>query len=140
MKRLEKVSTLVSMLFVVCLIFTGSVSADVIKGKGWLHAEGSGVVQLQMTGTIEITGHGIGAVYVYGAEHIAATGEGKRTNLPGGGVLFRGYEGSLILIGEKMKVRLIGNHIEFTAIGKGRINLRGQGHYETGDGSDDWAA
>jgi hypothetical protein len=127
-----------SMVMMLTLVFTGLASAEAIRGKGWLHAAGSGTAILRMSGQVEINGHGVGAVYIYGAEDIQAQGQGRRTNLAGGGVIFRGYEGTIQVVGERMTVKMIGEQIDFTAHGKGVAHLRGRGHYETAHHSGDW--
>ncbi|GAB4428978.1 MAG: hypothetical protein Kow0031_09360 [Anaerolineae bacterium] len=139
MKRYFKLTTIFSLLMLLTVAFAGVASADIIRGKGWLHAEGSGFAKLQMTGQVEINGHGVGAVYIYGAESIRADGDGKRSDLRGGGVVFRGFEGTIHVTGQRMVVKMLGSDIDFTARGKGRAVLRGNGTYETGDGgSGDW--
>lgn len=140
MKKHVKLFTVLSLVFLLSLTLAGLASADTIRGKGWLHAKGSGVATLRMTGRIEIEGHGVGVVYIYGAESIEAHGAGQRTNLRGGGVVFRGYEGTIKASGERMTVRMVGKKIEFTAHGKGVAHLRGRGIYETRGFSGDWAA
>jgi hypothetical protein len=92
-----------------------------------------------MSGDVEINGHGIGAVYIYGADDVQAVGKGKRTDRPGGGVIFRGYRGTITASGEKMTVKIVGGKIDFTAEGEGTAYLRGRGTYETGHGSGDWS-
>jgi hypothetical protein len=126
------------LLFVFSLSLTGLASAETLRGKGWLHAEGSGVAALNLSGEIEIIGHGVGAVYIYGHEALHVSGSGKGTDLPGGGVLFRGYSGTIKVVGEDMRIRMIGGKIDFTAHGKGVVHLRGRGHYETANLSGDW--
>lgn len=139
MKRYWKVISVISMVFVLSMAMAGAASADIIKGKGWLHAEGSGVATLRMSGEVDITGHGVGAVYIYGAEQIRADGDGRRIDRADGGVLFRGYSGKIHVIGERMVVRMIGSKIDFTVHGKGTAILRGRGYYETRGFSGDWA-
>ena len=39
---------------------------------------------LRLSGQIEIKSHGVGLVYIYGAENIQAEGNGRRENLSGG--------------------------------------------------------
>ncbi|RMF03800.1 MAG: hypothetical protein D6768_05040 [Chloroflexi bacterium] len=138
MRRLTRSISIFSLLFLLSLTLAGVASADVISGKGWLHAEGSGVAKLQMNGAVEINGHGVGVVVIKGAEAIQASGHGHRTNLPDGRVVFRGYEGTIHAIGRHMTVHMAGTKIDFTARGKGRAVLRGHGTYETGSGSGDW--
>ena len=139
MERSTKLFTILGLVLLLSLTLVGAASADVIRGKGWLHAEGAGVAVLRMTGEVEINGHGVGAVYIYGAEKIEAEGIGRRTNLAGGGVIFRGYEGTIHVRGERMVIQMIGGQIEFTAYGKGTAFLRGRGYYETRHFSGDWA-
>jgi hypothetical protein len=140
MKRYTKLFTVVSLVLLLSLTAVGVASADIIQGKGRLHAEGAGVAILRMTGHVEITGHGIGAVYIYGAEEIKATGNGDRIDRPGGGVVFRGYRGTINVTGDRMVVKMIGGKIDFNAYGKGTAFLRGRGYYETAHFSGDWTA
>ena len=99
MKRYLKFFTGFSLIFLLSLALTGMVSAETIRGKGWLHAEGSGTATLHMTGRIEIKGHGVGLVYIYGAQEIQADGDGRRTNLAGDGVVFGDITEPLMLLG-----------------------------------------
>ena len=138
MKRYGKLLGIIGLLSILSLTVTGLASADVIRGVGWLHAEGSGTAVLKMSGQVEIVSHGSGVVYIRGAELIQAEGNGKRTDLPNGGAIFRGFEGKITATGERMYVRIVGRQIEFTARGKGTAILRGHGHYETGSGNGDW--
>jgi hypothetical protein len=140
MKHTIKLFVVLTVVSLLGLMLAGVASAEVVQGQGWLHARGAGVVVLRMSGDVEITGHGVGAVYVYGAEDIYAAGQGRRTDLPGGGVIFRGYRGKITISGEEMMVRMAGGKIDFVAEGEGRALLRGQGHYETRHGSGDWSA
>lgn len=136
----RKFFTMVALTLVLLMTFTGLTSADVLQGKGWLHAEGNGLVNLHLTGEADIEGHGTGMVYIRGAEEIRANGSGRRIDHPGNIVVFYGYEGEIHATGEKMLIRMVGQKIEFTAEGKGRARLHGRGWYETGNGSTgDWA-
>ncbi len=139
MKRYWKVLSVVSLVLLLSMALVGAASADIIRGKGWLHAEGSGAATLRMSGQVDITGHGVGVVYIYGAEQIRADGDGQRINRADGGVVFRGYSGKIHVTGERMAVKMIGSKIDFTARGKGTAILRGRGHYETEHFTGDWA-
>ena len=140
MKRTWKLLTVFSLVLMLSMAATGLASADVIHGKGTLHAEGSGKATLRMSGQIKITSHGSGTVYIYGADTIHAEGDGKRTDR-GRLVIFRGHQGTITVTGERMAVRIVGKDIEFDARGKGTAILRGRGTYETGDGyTGDWQA
>jgi hypothetical protein len=97
------------------------------------------MASLHITGKVDIVGHGVGMVYIRGAEKIEASGHGNRVNRADGVVVFYGYEGEIHVAGENMVVRMVGQKIEFTAEGKGKAWLRGRGTYETGHGSTgDW--
>ncbi|MEW5958329.1 MAG: hypothetical protein AB1801_11425 [Chloroflexota bacterium] len=140
MKRYVKLFAVIGLVLILSLTIVGMASADVVKGKGWLSARGSGLAHLYMTGRVDIVGHGVGTVYVRGAEEIEASGHGRRLNRADGVVVFYGYEGEIHLAGERMVVKMAGKEIEFTAAGKGTAWLRGYGSYETGHGaSGDWA-
>jgi len=140
MKRSIKLFTVLGLVLTLSLIVAGLASADVLRGEGWLSAQGSGMVNLYLTGRVDITSHGVGTVYVRGAETIEATGQGRRVNRADGLVIFYGYEGQIHRAGETRSVKMAGHEIEFIAEGKGRAWLRGKGSYETGHGySGDWA-
>lgn len=139
MRRSRKVLAIVSLVLLLSLALTGLASADVIQGKGWLYAKGSGAANIHMSGHIDITGHGVGLVYIRGAEHIEASGHGRRVNRSDGVVIFYGYEGEIHASGRNMAIRMVGKQIEFKAVGAGRVGLRGRGYYETRGGSGDWA-
>lgn len=138
MKRSWKLLTVFGLVLMLGMALTGLASADVIRGKGTLHAEGSGAATLRMSGHIKITSHGSGVVYIHGAEGIRAEGDGNRVDR-GRLVIFRGHEGTISITGERMVVRIVGQEIEFDARGKGTAILRGRGTYETGNGhTGDW--
>jgi hypothetical protein len=138
MKTYQKVLTVFSLIIILSLTFTGLASAETIRGKGWLHAEGSGTATLRMSGQIEIKGHGVGVVYIYGAENIQAEGKGRREDLSGGGFVFKGYSGTIIVTGGRMNIKMVGGKIDFTAHGQGVAHLRGRGYYETANLHGDW--
>jgi len=138
MKRYWKLFSVLSLVLLMGVVLVGPASADTLRGKGWLRAQGSGVAILRMTGEVEINGHGPGMVYILGAEEIHAEGDGIRNDLAGGGVVFRGHKGTINISGEKMVVRMVGTKIDFTAHGKGTAVLRGHGRYHTKGGSGDW--
>ena len=137
MKHYRKSFTMLALFLLLSLAFTGLASADVLHGKGWLRAKGSGVATLHMTGHVEINGHGVGVVYIHGAEKIVASGHGKRLDY-GRTTVFHGYQGTINVTGERMVVKMVGGKIDFFARGKGTAILRGRGMYETGGGSGDW--
>lgn len=140
MKTYQKLLVTLTMLFVLSLAWTGLASAETLQGRGRLSAKGNGQAVLRMTGQVEITGHGKSVIKIIGAEKIEAHGEGERINQPDGSVVFRGYEGKILVVGRKMVVRMTGKQIEFTAKGKGQALLKGRGVYKTANLSGDWTA
>lgn len=136
MKKMILVFSVVAML---TMAFASVASADTVTGRGWLKAIGAGKATLQMTGEVDITGHGTGVIYIKNAEIITAEGRGKRSNLPNGDVILRGYYGSVRVVGEQMSVQMVGGKIDFSATGAGVVTLKGRGKYWTHAGtSGNW--
>lgn len=138
MKRSTKLSLISSLMLLFSLLFTGLASADVLRGEGWLHAEGNGFAKLTMSGQVDIESQAVGVVYIYGAEEIKAEGQGRRVDRPNGGVIFYGFDGKIQITGQRMVIKMIGRRINFTAEGKGQAVLHGKGTYETKNRSGDW--
>lgn len=136
MKKMIWIFGIVAMM---TMAFASVASADTVTGRGWLKAVGYGKAQLRMTGEVDITGHGGGIIYIHGAEIITAEGRGKRTNLPNGDVIIRGYYGSVRVVGSDMVVKMVGGKIDFSAAGAGTVTLNGRGKYWTHSGkSGNW--
>jgi hypothetical protein len=114
--------------FVAGLVFTSVAAAEEVSGTGTIHAAGRGVAIVQGTATVDIQVHGIGMVFVKGAEALVATGQGRRTEVRGG-VLFTGWKGQIHIEGRDLNVRMAGGRIEFTATGTGWVYLQGNGVY-----------
>jgi hypothetical protein len=79
MKRSWKSLTVLSLVLLLSLVLTGIASAEVIRGKGWLHAEGAGVAVLRMSGHIKIEGHDTGVIYIYNFDELQVEGRWKAT-------------------------------------------------------------
>jgi hypothetical protein len=140
MKIYQKLLATLTLLFILSLALPGLASAETLQGRGRLYAKGNGRAVLRMTGQVEITGHGKSVVKIIGAEKIEAHGEGERINQPDGSVVFRGFEGKILVVGRKMVVRMTGKQIEFVAKGKGKALLKGRGIYKTANLSGDWTS
>ncbi len=133
MKTIVLAFGVVSMLM---MVFASVANADTVTGRGWLKAMGAGKATLRMTGEVDITGHGAGIIYIKGAEIITAEGRGKRSNLPNGDVILRGYYGSVRIVGKHMSVQVVGGKIDFSATGAGVVTLTGRGKYWVHAGED----
>ncbi len=136
----KKMILAVTMMMIAVMGFASVANADTVSGYGWLKATGAGVATLKMTGSIAITGHGAGIIYIKGAEEVRAEGWGRRTNLNNGDVILRGYRGKVTITGERMSVRMVGGKIDFAAHGFGTATLKGRGEYRTRNGVGIWSA
>jgi hypothetical protein len=122
-------------------VLSGNASAasETVSGRGVLYARGSGVAEVQGDGRVDIRGYGAGAVHISGAESIDAQGEGRRTELPDGSVLFTGWKGTIHAAGDDMTVRMEGAHVAFRAAGEGTAFLKGRGQYRVGHFTGPWS-
>ncbi len=135
---LQKILVVFGVMMILVLAFASVASADTVSGYGWLKATGAGTATLHMTGEVNIEGHGAGVITVRGAEVVHAEGKGRRTDLPDGSVILRGFQGRVHIVGKNMTVRIVGGKIDFTAHGFGTVTLKGHGHYETRHGRGTW--
>jgi len=122
---------LIVALLVVGMLVPMAVSADTLEGQGVLWARGSGLAVVRGRGVVEIDGFGSGWVLVQGADRVIARGTGIRRDLPGNQVLLVGWRGLIDIRGARMMVTMRGPQIEFKAIGRGQVHLRGEGVWRT---------
>ncbi len=132
---MKKIILVLSVVAMLTMAFASVASADTVIGRGWLKAIGAGRATLRMTGEVDITGHGGGIIYIKGAEIVTAEGRGKRSDLPNGDVVLRGYYGSVRVVGKHMSVQIVGGKIDFSATGAGVVTLKGRGKYWTHAGT-----
>ena len=131
----------IAMLLALALPLASAASADEISGSGTIWVKGAGLTILRGTGGIQIEGHGMGLVWVKGAEHLQATGEGHRWEIPEtGATVFWGWSGSISASGHQMNVWMTGGSIEFTASGTGKVYLRGRGTYALNGHEGAWSS
>jgi len=135
---MKKIIVVFSVVAVLSMALVSVASADTVTGRGWLKAVGAGTATLWMSGDVTITGHGVGVIYIKNAAQIRAEGIGKRSDLPNGGVLLRGYRGKVFISGDNMGIQIVGGKIEFTAVGAGTAALKGRGQYWTHKGRGLW--
>ena len=135
---LRKVLLMAAVMMISVMAFASVASADTVSGHGWIKAQGAGTALLKMNGEVDIEGHGLGVIYIKGAEIVRADGNGSRTDLPNGDVILRGYRGHVHIVGKQMGVRMVGGKIDFEAWGAGQVTLKGRGSYETQSGFGTW--
>ncbi len=138
--------SLVGLVFTVFLF--GSVAATPafaveLEGSGTVHAEGSGVATIQGHGQVWAGGCPASAVACTLAVHDNANpGENPVVRIQGYGwmqkrgdwYIYHGFDGSALVAGEDITVRLAGHHISLTASGTGQATLRGRGTYSVNGG------
>jgi hypothetical protein len=108
-----------------------------IEGKGMLYAKGAGTARVRGDGGITIQAHGVGSVWIKGAESLHAEGRGVKREVRGG-VLFIGWKGEINAAGKDLDVLMRGGIIEFTATGRGEAVLKGRGIYRVGHNEGHW--
>ncbi|HHJ07240.1 MAG TPA: hypothetical protein ENK24_07045 [Anaerolineae bacterium] len=128
---LRKIWLIVGLVAVLSFGVVGAASADTVSGRGWLKALGYGVAKLDMTGDVNITGHGAGVITIQGAKTIRVEGKGIRSENSDGVVVLRGVKGRVFIRGKNMTVKMAGGKIDFIARGSGAAFLSGHGSYKT---------
>lgn len=139
MKTWQKVSAGMLAVMTLFAFLVPAAMAQEETGCGWIFAHGAGEAVLDGDGTATIHGHGVGVVWVTGAENLVARGIGRRVDLPDGTVRFEGWRGTIRASGDDVHIRMLGSIISFYAQGCGSVFLRGYGWYRTGQGSGLWS-
>lgn len=134
--------------FVVVFVWAGMAvlpaAAVELGGTGTLHAEGSGVATIIGNGQIWAGGcSGPGTGCTLAVHDNANPGENPVVRIQGYGwmqqygdwYIYHGFDGSALVAGEDITVRLAGHHISLTASGTGQATLRGQGTYSVNGSS-----
>ena len=138
---LRKVLTLIVVAVVAMLAVAPVVSAEEVRGKGSLTAEGDGIAILRGRGTVDLSGNGTlwikdGA----GDAVIEVTGSGEREEFPDGWIQYAGFHGEAHVEGSRIGVIVAGVDIELTAEGRGIARLWGHGSYQSPGGDGEWRA
>ena len=136
----KRVFVILVVLIAVTLGLAATAEAKRIEGTGRLVAEGCGAALVHGDGWVRIKGHGIGVVTVAGADKLSAKGHGRREELPDGTIRFAGWSGTIRASGESLTVRMAGCRIEFEAVGRGWVYLKGRGTYEVNGFKGRWSA
>jgi len=128
MKRYLAGSLMVAL--AVVLVFPVLSEAKDFTGEGTLRAEGRGEIRAHGRGAVEYRLHGVGRLAVHHrlANRIEARGEGTR-RVDGRTVIFRGYRGTVSVVGPKIAAHFAGGPVKFHAKGHGRVTLKGKGKY-----------
>lgn len=136
----RKLLFIFSLVAVLAMSLASTANAEILSGRGWLKAHGSGVAKLAMSGdvTIHVQEHSV--IRIRGAEIVKADGRGQRINQPNGVVVLRGHRGVVKIIGHDMTIHIIGHKVEFLAQGQGTAHLKGRGHYQTRNNSGQWSS
>ncbi|PID85421.1 MAG: hypothetical protein CSA11_07720 [Chloroflexi bacterium] len=129
--------TIITLLLLSSLMLVGVVSADTVRGEGWLQAQGAGVTTVRgQVDVLEIGGHG--ALWYRDRGEVdepVVTGEGRRIEHDNGWVQYVGFNGRFQLTdADDVFVSLTGQGINLYAEGQGTVFLRGRGTYTYGSG------
>jgi len=138
MKR--KIFTALSLVIIATLAFTATASAEDIQGKGKLEAWGDGIAGVHGRGRVNVTGRGVLWIRDAGGNaELTISGSGEKRVFENGWIEYLGFDGDLEMTGSNIIVILSGNNIHLTAVGKGKVILWGQGHYQTNSRSGEWS-
>jgi hypothetical protein len=124
------------LLALIAALAATTASAVVLKGRGELHAAGSGLAVLDMRGVVHARGGGI--LIVEPQAIVDIDGQGRETQLDDGRILYEGYGRAKIVTPRRSRIEIAGARIRLHARGAGRAVLRGCGLVHTDDVDGDW--
>jgi hypothetical protein len=135
----KKVLTLMVVVVVAMLAVVPVVSAEEVRGKGSLTAEGDGIAILRGRGIVDLSGNGtLWIKDVAGDAVIQVSGSGEKEEFPDGWIQYAGFHGTVHVEGSRIAVIVAGVDIELTAEGRGIARLWGHGSYQCPDGAGEW--
>jgi hypothetical protein len=135
----RKVLTLIVVAVVAMLAVVPVVSAEEVRGKGSLTAQGDGIAILRGRGTVNLSGNGtLWIKDAAGDAEIEVTGFGQKEVFPDGWIQYAGFDGTADVEGSRIGVIVAGVDIELTAQGRGIVRLWGHGSYEGSHGAGEW--
>lgn len=138
---LRKVLTLIVVAVVAMLAVAPVASAEEVRGRGSLTAEGDGIAILRGRSTVDLSGNGILWVKdVAGDAVIEVTGSGQKEEFPDGWLQYAGFHGTAHIEGSRIAVIVAGVDVELTAEGRGMAWLWGHGSYQSSHGTGEWKA
>jgi hypothetical protein len=96
------------------------VSAEEVRGKGSLTAQGDGIAILRGRGTVDLSGNGtLWIKDAAGDAEIEVTGSGEKEEFSDGWIQYAGFHGEAHVEGSKIAVIVAGVDIELAAQGRG---------------------
>ena len=136
-RRVRRVAGL-ALALVLATAATGSEArAEVVAGKGTLHAAGNGFAVLVFRG--QATVRGIGLAVVEREDVVETHGHGKATPLGDGRVLLEGFGRITVRsLSERTRLEVGGAHLRLHARGVGIAYLKGTGLFHTDDVDGAW--
>ena len=138
---LKKVLTLIVVAVVAMLAVVPVVSAEEVRGKGSLTAQGDGIAILRGKGTVDLSGNGtLWIKDAAGDAEIEVTGSGEKEEFSDGWIQYAGFHGTAHVEGSRIAVVLAGVDIELAAEGRGVARLWGHGSYQSPGGDGEWKA
>jgi hypothetical protein len=136
---LRKVLTLIVVAVAAMLAVVPVVSAEEVRGKGSLTAQGDGIAILRGRGTVDLSGNGtLWVKDAAGDAEIEVTGFGQKEVFPDGWIQYAGFHGTAHVEGSRIAVIVAGVGIKLTAEGRGIVRLWGHGSYQCPDGAGEW--
>jgi len=136
---LRKVLTLIVVAVAAMLAVVPVVSAEEVRGKGSLTAQGDGIAILRGRGTVDLSGNGtLWVKDAAGDAEIEVTGFGQKEVFPDGWIQYAGSHGTAHVEGSRIAVIVAGVDIKLTAEGRGIVRLWGHGSYQSSNGDGEW--
>lgn len=136
---LRKVLTLMVVTVAVTLAVVPVASAEEVRGKGSLTAQGDGIAILRGRGTVDLSGNGtLWIKDAAGDALIEVTGTGQKEEFSDGWIQYAGFHGTAHVEGSRLGIVLAGVDIELTAEGRGIARLWGHGSYQSSNGDGEW--
>lgn len=136
----SRIAQALGLAFVLALLLTSVAAAEQGGGTGTLTAKGDGLAALRGSMTVTLRGSGMLLIRDQGGDAtIQVNGRGYKKELPGGTIVYIGFNGKAEITGSAVTVALRGRGIKLEATGTGRYLLRGHGTYHTEKGDGEWS-
>ena len=134
--RTERLLAMTLALAVGAALMATAASAVVLKGRGEVHAMGSGLAVFDMKGVLVVRGGGL--LIVDERARVDVEGIGRQTALGDGRVLYEGYGRAVVASPEPTRIEIAGAKLRLHAKGVGRALLKGCGVVHTDDLHSRW--
>jgi hypothetical protein len=130
-------AALAAALVVLSIPFAPPADADVVAGRGELHAAGNGLAVLVFRGRATV--RGIGLAVAERDDILETRGEGHVTPLGDGRVLLEGFGRITVRsLRDRTRLEAAGAHLRLHARGVGVAHLKGTGLFHTEDRDGAW--